>query len=101
MAKSSSIYTRVEPEIKEKAEQVLSSLGIPVASAINLFLHQVVLQRGIPFDVKLPQRIPLDYSTLSQEELDAEIKKGLDDFEAGRTMSATQVQEKMERLYDA
>ena len=62
MPKSSSIYTRVEPELKEQAEKVLSKLGMPMANAINLFLHQVVLQEGIPFDVKLPQRKPLDPS---------------------------------------
>jgi len=37
MPKSSSIYTRIEPEIKEQAELVLSELSIPTANAINLF----------------------------------------------------------------
>jgi len=52
MSKSSSIYTRVEPELKEQVETVLSKLGIPMANAINLFLHQIVLRGGIPFDVR-------------------------------------------------
>jgi len=63
----------VEPELKEQAEQILTKLGIPMANAINLFLNQVVLQKGIPFDVKLPQSVPLDYSALTQEQFDAEI----------------------------
>ena len=99
MAKSSSIYTRVEPEIKEQAEQVLKSLGIPMANAVNLFLHQIVLQKGIPFEVKLPQRIPLDISAHSQKEIDVEIQKGLDDFKAGRIISAEQVRKTMERRH--
>lgn len=73
MSKTSSVYTRVEPELKEQAEQILTKLGIPMANAINLFLNQVVLQKGIPFDVKLPQSVPLDYSALTQEQFDAEI----------------------------
>ena len=100
MAKSSSIYTRVEPEIKEKAEQVLSRLGIPVANAINLFLHQIVLQKGIPFDVKLPQNKLLDYSMLSQEQFDSEIEKGFTSLDEGRTTPSNQIREKMRRQYN-
>ena len=76
MPKTSSIYTRVEPEIKEQAEQILSKLGIPVANAVNLFLHQIVLRKGIPFDVCLPKNPPLDYTILSAEQFNTEIEKG-------------------------
>ena len=99
MSKSSSIYTRVEPELKEQVEQVLSKLGIPMANAINLFLHQIVLHEGIPFDVKLPQKKPTDYSLLSQEQFDIEMEKGLADLIAGRTVSSKQVRESMQRKY--
>ena len=99
MAKSSSIYTRVEPIIKEQAEQILSALGIPVANAINMFLHQVVMQKGIPFDVKMPRNVPLNYYALSQEQLDAEIGKGVDDLNMGRVVSSMQVREEMQRQY--
>jgi len=95
MSKSASIYTRVEPEIKEQVEQVLSKLGIPMANAINLFLHQIVLQKGIPFDIKLPQNKPLNYSSLSQEQFDAEIEKGFASLKAGKIVSAEQVREKI------
>ena len=100
MPKSSSVYTRVEPEIKEQAEQVLSELGIPMANAINLFLRQVVLQKGIPFDVKLPQKKLLDYSALSQEQFNTEIEKGIASFNAGKIIPAKQVREKMKRQYE-
>ena len=99
MSKSSSIYTRVEPELKEQVDQVLSRLGIPMANAINLFLHQIVLHDGIPFDVKIPQKKPLDYSMLSREQFDIEMEKGLADVNAGRTVSSKQVRERMQRKY--
>ena len=101
MPKTSSIYTRVEPEIKEQAEQILSRLGIPVANAVNLFLHQVVLQRGIPFAVSLPQALPLDYSALSVEQFNAEIEKGFTSLNEGRVIPSKQVREKMKRQYDS
>ena len=99
MAKSASIYTRVEPEIKERAEQVLSGLGIPVANAVNMFFHQVVLQKGLPFDVKMPRNEPLNFYALSPEQLDAEIEKGFDDLKAGRVVSSKQVREEMQRQF--
>lgn len=50
--KSANLYARIEPEVKEKAESILSALGIPASSAINMFYKQIILQRGLPFEVK-------------------------------------------------
>ena len=100
MAKSSSIYARVEPSVKEQAEQVLSKLGVSMSNAINLFLHQVVLQKGIPFGMKLPQNAPLDYSKLTDEQFSIEIEKGLADLGAGRVAPSAQVAENIRGLYN-
>lgn len=94
MPKSSSVYTRVEPELKEQVEHVLSQLGIPMANAINLFLHQIVLHNGIPFDVKIPQAMPLNYATLSGEQFDIKIEKGMAALNEGKITPAKQVREK-------
>jgi DNA-damage-inducible protein J len=99
MPKTSSIYTRLEPEIKEQAEQILAKLGIPVANAVNLFLHQVVLRKGIPFEVSLPQNEPMMYSVLSTEQLNTEIEKGFISLEAEKVVSAKDVREKMQEKY--
>ena len=101
MPKTSSIYTRVEPEIKEQAEQILSKLGIPVANAVNLFLHQIVLRKGIPFDVCLPQNSPLDYTALNLNQFNTEIEKGVASLNEGKVVSSKQVREKMQRQYKA
>ena len=91
MAKTANLYARIEPELKEQAEAILSALGIPVSNAINMFYKQIILQRGIPFELKLPQERPLDMSTLSREELHAELEKGHADIVAGRTKPAEEV----------
>lgn len=44
----------VEPELKRKAEEVLGELGMSATEAITLFYTQVAMQRGLPFDVRLP-----------------------------------------------
>ena len=50
MARTANVFARVEPELKEQAESVLDQLGIPMSNAVGMFLRQVVLQKGIPFD---------------------------------------------------
>ncbi len=99
MARTSNIYVRVEPEIKEQAENVLEQLGIPMSNAISVFLRQIVLQKGIPFEMKLPERKPLDMSVLSEEEFNTEIEKGLADIREGRVVSVQSVADKMHRDY--
>lgn len=99
MARTSNIFARVEPEIKKQAELVLEQLGIPMSNAIGLFLRQVVLQRGIPFELKLPQSKPLSMGTLTEEQFNAEIEKGLADLTAGRVVSAENVAERMRQDY--
>ena len=99
MSKSTSIYTRVNPDLKKQVEQILDRLGLPMASAINLFLHQIKIHNGIPFDVKLPINKPLNYPLLSIEQFDKEMEKGLSDLNAGRVISATQARENMQRNY--
>ena len=54
MAKESLVRARVAAELKEKAEKVLAQLGLSTSQAITLFLKQVELRRGLPFQVELP-----------------------------------------------
>lgn len=86
--KSANLYARIEPEVKEQAESILSALGIPASNAINMFYKQIILQRGLPFDVKIPSSRPVDMSSLSETELSAELEKGYADIKAGRTREA-------------
>ena len=97
MARTSNVFARVEPEIKEQAAKVLDQLGIPMSNAVGMFLRQVVLQRGIPFEMKLPQNVPLAYGSLTKEQFDSEIEKGMADIRAGRVYSADDVEAEMKR----
>ena len=99
MAKSANLYVRIEPDLKEQAETILAALGIPASNAITMFYKQIVLQKGLPFDVKLPANAPLDISTLDEEALNAELEKGLADLEAGRTRDAKSVFDDLRRDY--
>jgi antitoxin component of RelBE/YafQ-DinJ toxin-antitoxin module len=57
--------------------------------AINIFYKQIILQKGIPFEIKLSSTTPIDMSVLSENELNAELEKGYADMKAGRTKPAS------------
>lgn len=52
--RTADVRSRIEPEIKERATEVLASNGLSLSDAIRLFLRQVVAQGGLPFEVKVP-----------------------------------------------
>ena len=87
MAKSANLYARIEPDVKEQAETILNALGIPASNAITMFYKQIILQKGLPFDVKLPEQ-PLDVSYMTAAQLDAELEKGYAQLQTGRTIPA-------------
>ena len=54
MGKTAYIAARIEPKLKAQAEGVLEKLGVNTTAALTMFYQQVVLQKGMPFDVRLP-----------------------------------------------
>ena len=45
---------RIDPDIKNKAAEYLKKMGLTTSEATRLFLHSVVLHKGLPFDLRLP-----------------------------------------------
>ena len=97
MARTSSVFSRVEPDLKNQAEAILEQLGISMSSAVEMFLRQVVIQRGIPFEIKLPAARPLFRDDLTKEEFDAEMNRAYESMKAGRMRSAKDVEEMMDK----
>ena len=54
MARTEQMHIRVEPELKAEAEAVLAQLGMKATEFVRMALRQVVLQRGLPFAVRIP-----------------------------------------------
>ncbi|MBU4253195.1 MAG: type II toxin-antitoxin system RelB/DinJ family antitoxin [Acidobacteria bacterium] len=57
MAKTSVIQARIDPEIKKQAMKIFNVLQISMSEAISLYLTQVTLHHGIPFEVKIPNEL--------------------------------------------
>ena len=97
--KTANLYARIEPDVKEQAEDILSILGISASNAINMFYKQIILNRGLPFDVKIPTTRPIEVTELTEAELNAELEKGYADMLAGRTKPARQAFADIRRDY--
>lgn len=79
------ISLRLDDQLKEESTKILNDLGMDVTGAIKIFLTQVVLQEGIPFEVSLKK---------------PELMKALEDIENNRTSSFNNLEELMADLTD-
>lgn len=52
---TSLIQIRVEDNLKKKAAQIYSDLGIDISTAVRMFLKRTVMENGIPFNMKLQE----------------------------------------------
>ena len=90
MEKSATLNLRVNPTLKADAETVLSRLGIPMSTAVDMFLNQVVLVGGIPFSVTVPKPpTDIDASQMTESQIHAKLQRGYDAYKAGRTQNAS------------
>ena len=53
--KESYVRARVDDRLKRDTEQILSELGISTTEAIRMFLHQIRIHRGLPFDLRIKE----------------------------------------------
>lgn len=89
MGKTATLNLSVNPDVKEKAESVLAQLGIPMATAIDMYLKQISLVGGIPFSVVLPKTAStVNTELMSVEEIHRKLEKGYADIEKGNVEDA-------------
>ena len=99
MAKTESLYVRMEPELKNQAEEILSSLGISTSTAINMFYRQIVLKRGIPFDLKLEEPRPLFLDEMTKEDFNRELEIAYQQALKGEVVDAREAFAKLKEEY--
>ena len=89
MEKTATLNLRVNPTVKQRTEEVLTRLGIPMSTAIDIYLNQILLTGGIPFAVTLPN-VPtvLNADLMTVEEIHTKLQEGYDDLQAGKVQNA-------------
>lgn len=58
MATTIPTQIRIEENTKRQAVELLEGLGLNLSEAVNMFLKQVILRNGLPFEVKYPELKP-------------------------------------------
>ncbi len=57
MARTATIQTRVDPTVKHNAQVILKKLNLSMSEAISMYLSQITIHNGIPFEIKLPNNV--------------------------------------------
>lgn len=96
VARSANVSVRVEPDIKAQAEAILDKLGISASSFINMTYRQVILKRGIPFAVTMPQSLPTR-DTIGDEEFDRMLSVSLEQAKSGDSIPFDAAMDKLMR----
>ena len=93
MPNTAIVFARIDPNLKNDVDVILKELNVTPSSLIQMLYSQIKLTKGIPFEIKLPNRAPVFIDELSKEELDKEIDKGILDVKEGKTHKADEIDE--------
>lgn len=93
MNKDSTVSARVETDIKNEAEDILKQLGIPVSVLINSLYRQIIIKKGIPFNMNLASdsKEPKSLDTMTVSELNAMLEHSYAQVRAGEGRPARDV----------
>lgn len=89
-AKTANVLARVEPDVKEQAEEILSQLGVPASVVINMLYKQIIITRGIPFSLSLYKE-PIARDEMREDAFNAMMAKGLAQAKANDSRPAEDV----------
>lgn len=90
MGKNTTLNLRVNSDLKRRAEEVLSQLGMPMSTAIDIYLKQIAMVGGIPFAVTLPKApVTINADMMTIDDIHAKLKEGYSDIEKGNVQDAS------------
>jgi DNA-damage-inducible protein J len=82
------VCSRIDPDLKDRASEVLAALGLNLSDAIRLFLHEIVAQDGLPFEVKTPNAATIAAMRQARSMKRPESRRAGSPFGAPRTAGA-------------
>jgi DNA-damage-inducible protein J len=57
--KTATVRARIKPQLKHDVAPILAELGLSFSEAIELYLRQIKLNNGIPFEIRIPNKVTL------------------------------------------
>ena len=89
-AKTANVMARVEPSVKEQAEEIMEMLGIPVSVVINTLYKQIIMTRSIPLSLSVPP-VPVARDEMDEAAFQAMMERGLREAKADKSRAASDV----------
>lgn len=80
MGKKAVIQIRVDEATKSKTQDILDTLGMRLSEAVLLYLRQIILHRGIPFEVRIPNKLTAETLAKSEKGLDLHEVSSVDEL---------------------
>ena len=80
MPKTTTIQARINPKVKAEAQKILNSLHISMSEAISIYLTQITLHNGIPFDVTIPNKLTIKTIEKADEGKELHKTDGIDEL---------------------
>ena len=80
MSKSATIHTTIDQQTKAKAQAILESLGMSMSEAVSVYFKQIVLHKGLPFEIKIPNDLTLQTFNNTDKGIDLHPSKTADDL---------------------
>lgn len=88
--KTANVLARVEPDVKQQAEEIMQELGIPVSVVINMLYKQIIMKKGIPFSLSLSKSIAT-LDEMDNAAFNDVMEKGLKQAKNGESLGAEDV----------
>ena len=99
MATTGVVYARVDLNLKTRTERILSQLGVTPSELIRIVYSLIDLNSGIPFDIRLPYGKPEAFGSMTMEERDEGLRKGMTSIKAGDVYTVDEVDAEMAREF--
>jgi addiction module antitoxin, relB/dinJ family len=96
LAKTGNVNVRIQLHIKQQAEEILETIGISRAAAIDMFYRQIILNNGIPFPLTIPKELPI-HENMDESTFNDLMETGYSQAVRGETYSVAEVFEELER----
>jgi DNA-damage-inducible protein J len=59
MALDATVRARIDSNLKQEVEEILKQIGLTTSQAITLFMSRIKAERGIPFELKIPNDLTI------------------------------------------
>lgn len=95
--KTANVMARVEPRVKEQAEEIMDMLGIPASVVINTLYKQIIMTRSIPFSLSVPAAPAAARDEMDDSAFNSMMKRGMTEAKADMSSPADEVFEQLRR----